>query len=177
MQASSHDHRDQPGSLRRFMSIDSERLHFRSRKPRPVCGIWRYREVPKRPALHQIFVIFAPFCADPLSCDSRKIFAQKIAKIAKIWDPENRCFMSNRCFDAGFPSRPSGSAWVFAPFHVHRFGKSGHVDRGFLGVEIQNSGQVARGRRDEHFRVFCHLMLSEATESLPLPYALTFSGH
>jgi hypothetical protein len=33
---------------------------------------------------HQVFVIFASFCADPFWSDGRKIFAQKIAKITKI---------------------------------------------------------------------------------------------
>ena len=32
------------------------------------------------------------------SSDSRKISAQKIAKITKIWDPENCCFVLNRRF-------------------------------------------------------------------------------
>jgi hypothetical protein len=37
---------------------------------------------------HQVFVIFAPFCADLLSQVGRKIFSHKVAKIAKE-DPIN----------------------------------------------------------------------------------------
>ena len=49
----------------------------------PQFLVSRFSAAPRDPPL---FVIFAPFCADPLSCDGREIFAHKIAKMTKIWD-------------------------------------------------------------------------------------------
>src|SRR4029077_21065042 len=49
----------------------------------PQFLVSRLSAAPRDPPL---FVIFALFRAEPLSCDGRKIFAHKIAKMTKIWD-------------------------------------------------------------------------------------------
>ena len=44
------------------------------------------------------------------SCDARKIFAHKSAKITEIWHPENRSFNLSRCFDACSIAPPGAEA-------------------------------------------------------------------